>query len=99
MPALKVHETDNVATVFEDETSQGTVVDIYDPQGVIESLPAKSDIPFGHKIAIRDINAGEAIVKYGEIIGAATKSIATGEHVHVHNLDSQRGRGDLSNEI
>jgi altronate dehydratase small subunit len=51
-------------------------------------------IPFGHKFALRLIKKGEKITKYGETIGLATKEIQTGQHVHVHNLESRRGRGD-----
>ena len=43
-------------------------------------------IPLGHKIAIKGIRSGNPIIKYGEIIGKATKAIAKGEHVHVHNV-------------
>lgn len=40
----------------------------------------------GHKYALRDIRAGEPIIKYGSPIGHATQDIAKGEHVHSHNL-------------
>lgn len=40
----------------------------------------------GHKYALRDIRAGEPIIKYGSPIGHATQDIARGEHVHSHNL-------------
>jgi altronate dehydratase large subunit len=53
-------------------------------------------IPSGHKYARRDIAGGEVIIKYGQPIGRATVSIAAGDHVHVHNVESLRGRGDLS---
>lgn len=43
---------------------------------------------FGHKIALRDIAAGERIVKYGAPIGRATAAIAPGEYVHSHNVAS-----------
>ncbi|WP_304508153.1 UxaA family hydrolase [Anaerotignum sp.] len=49
------------------------------------TLIAKDDIPFGHKIALFPINAGENVIKYGSPIGHATKSIEKGQHVHVHN--------------
>lgn len=51
-------------------------------------------VPFGHKFALADISAGEPILKYGEIIGRATEKIFTGQHVHVHNVEGLRGRGD-----
>ena len=37
-------------------------------------------------------------MKYGEEIGIATREIVKGEYVHIHNLDSMRGRGDLEKE-
>jgi altronate dehydratase small subunit len=52
-------------------------------------------IAFGHKFAVVPIGAGEDIVKYGEVIGMAVCDIKQGEHVHVHNLEGKRGRGDL----
>lgn len=42
----------------------------------------------GHKIAARDIKAGEKILKYGTPIGSATCDIAQGDHVHLHNMKS-----------
>lgn len=44
----------------------------------------------GHKLASRSIAAGESIVKLGEIIGVATEAIATGDHVHTHNVAPNR---------
>ena len=45
----------------------------------------------GHKYAIRDIAEGENVVKYGMPIGHATRPIAKGEHVHVHNVKTNLG--------
>lgn len=92
--ALKVSDLDNVATIFANGITSGTQVEIRDKKGQTETVTVIGDIPFGHKIAVRDIKKGELINKYGEEIGIATKDIAKGEYVHVHNLDSMRGRGD-----
>lgn len=51
-------------------------------------LEGSDKIPAGHKFALRDIAAGEYIVKYGEIIGRATQAIGRGEWVHTHNVKS-----------
>lgn len=59
------------------------------------TIRSLSTIPFGHKVALRDIPSGGAVVKYGEVIGKARVFIPSGSHVHVHNLESLRGRGDL----
>ena len=53
-----------------------------------ESFSAVTDVPRYHKIAVHDIPCGSVVKKYNQIIGAATKDIRKGEHVHVHNLDS-----------
>ena len=55
----------------------------------------QEDIPFGHKVALVDMVAGQWVIKYGERIGVASTAIRAGEHVHTHNLESSRGRGDL----
>ena len=57
----------------------------------LQDLPVEG-IPRGHKLALRGISAGEAVVKYGFPIGVATRDIAEGEHVHSHNLKT--GLGD-----
>jgi altronate hydrolase len=54
----------------------------------LDGVVATSDIPLGHKIALRAISSGEPVVKYGYPIGVATRAIAPGEHVHSHNLKS-----------
>lgn len=45
-----------------------------------------SDLPMGHKAALRDIQKGEPVIKYGFPIGEATEDIPRGAHVHTHNL-------------
>jgi altronate dehydratase small subunit len=88
--AIVLHPQDNVATAL---------VDIEAGEGVIASqhhVTAIERIPFGHKIALRSIARGGQVTKYGEPIGCAAHDIAEGAMVHVHNLESQRGRGDLN---
>lgn len=59
------------------------------------ALTIRDAIPFGHKVAIKPMKTGDWVIKYGERIGMATRDIAVGQHVHVHNVESYRGRGDL----
>lgn len=87
--ALKMTPDDNVATVL-DDIGEGFELDLDD-----RSIQLVEDISFGHKVALREIDQGEMIYKYGEIIGQATQAIAPGEWVHTHNCESTRGRGDL----
>lgn len=53
------------------------------------SMMTLDSIPAGHKLALKSIVAGESVVRYGNVIGFATRSIEAGEHVHVHNLGYQ----------
>lgn len=92
--ALQCHEKDKVAVIFAENVKKGTEVTVKDKKGNTCRMTVNDDIPFGHKIAVRPISAGEEILKYGEAIGVATKEIAPGDYVHIHNLDSQRARGD-----
>jgi len=58
------------------------------PEGaeIKSNLKAQTDIPFGHKISIADIQKDELIYKYGQIIGKAFEKIEKGSHVHTHNM-------------
>ena len=52
----------------------------------------RETIPFGHKFALRKIDKGEDVLKYGEVIGEAAADIESGAWVHTHNLASKRGK-------
>jgi altronate dehydratase small subunit len=96
--ALQVHPSDNVATVFASPEKRSRVR-VDDSAGTSHGMQVEDDIPYGHKIALKEIAQGESIFKYGEVIGQATKLIRPGQHVHVHNVVSLRGRGDLAPAI
>jgi altronate dehydratase small subunit len=84
---ILINEKDNVATALE-PLEAGTVIAL-EVGGRTERVAISSAVPPGHKFALRQIEAGEAVVKYGEPIGDAVKGIAPGEHVHVHNVVSK----------
>jgi (2R)-sulfolactate sulfo-lyase subunit alpha len=54
------------------------------------SLKTRSDIPIGHKLAIRQLANNDTVIKYGVDIGRAVAPIAVGEHAHVHNIKTKR---------
>jgi altronate dehydratase small subunit len=58
----------------------------------VMDLTSTEDISLGHKLSIKEISPGDLVIKYGEVIGRATRRIAPGAHVHVHNLQSLRGK-------
>ncbi|PSP45935.1 hypothetical protein BRC69_04830 [Halobacteriales archaeon QH_6_66_25] len=66
--------------------------------GTERTITVGDDIPFGHKIALTDIDEGETVYKYGKSIGYASEPIAAGDWVHVHNVESNYGRGDQAAE-
>lgn len=96
--ALQVNPLDHVATVFASGVTDGTIVTVQNNRGEQTPIKVIGDVPYGHKIAVKDIEKGERIFKYGECIGAASCDIAKGEYVHIHNLEALRGRGDLGKE-
>jgi len=56
------------------------------PGAEVEGIAVRGPVPAGHKLATAPIAAGEAVRKYGQILGFATETIAPGEHVHTHKL-------------
>ncbi|MEH7237585.1 UxaA family hydrolase [Bacillus sp. JJ1562] len=89
---LLLHANDSVAVALSDIPSQSVVTVKSDGKDI--EVTILEPIRFGHKFAVKEIKQGENIMKYGEIIGAAVVAIQQGEHVHVHNLEGKRGRGD-----
>ena len=47
-------------------------------------------IPLCHKISLKEMKAGEMVIKYGHDIGKALADINPGQHVHIHNLKTKR---------
>jgi altronate dehydratase small subunit len=84
---IVIDEKDNVATALE-PLSRGTEVAV-EIRDNTENITLVSDIPPGHKFALRDIKKGDSVIKYGEPIGQSLAKIARGEHVHVHNVISK----------
>ncbi|MCX7962503.1 MAG: UxaA family hydrolase [Burkholderiales bacterium] len=53
-------------------------------------VTALDDIPIGHKVALRDYQPGDTVIKYGVDIGRVVAPIARGAHLHVHNVKTKR---------
>lgn len=89
--ALRIQPRDNVATcVLAQRVGEAAA---YEADGEAVTVRLLDDVPFGHKLAIRPIAAGEEIIKYGYPIGRAVRDIQPGEHVHIHNVGSLRCNG------
>ncbi|MBM7691541.1 altronate dehydratase small subunit [Peribacillus deserti] len=89
---LYLSNKDSVAVALSDIPEHTEVVVQTDTEDITVTL--LEQIRFGHKFAVKAIDQGADIIKYGEVIGAAVSFIPAGAHVHVHNLEGKRGRGD-----
>lgn len=78
---FQIHKLDNVGVVIVPRMQAGSCFSIGGA-----SYTALCDVPFGHKVALRDIPAGSPVIKYGHRIGFASQPIQKGEWVHSHNL-------------
>jgi altronate hydrolase len=85
-PTLRLHESDNVV-VARGDLPAGIEI----PQ---EKITSEEFVAFGHKVAVRRIQKGDAVLKYGQIIGSASRDIKPGQHVHTHNLEMKDFKRD-----
>jgi hypothetical protein len=81
-PAILLHPDDNIL-VCRAPIAEGDEIPI-DGRRVVSATA----IDIGHKIARRDLKAGDKIIKYGAPIGSAVADIRIGAHVHLHNIKS-----------
>ena len=75
---IRLHPNDDVV-IARSQLLGGT-------QLIDENVTVRGIVPPGHKIATRAIKAGDPVRRYNQIIGFASRDIAPGEHVHLHNL-------------
>lgn len=85
---LVLNAADNVAVALAPLLEGETIA--VSSSHVAASITVRMPIPSGHKVALRELAAGDTVVKYGQPIGKVTQHIAAGEHVHVHNVVSMR---------
>ena len=84
--ALLMDDSDNVATCVT-EAARGEDV-IFRKGDALVTIQAKEDIPYCHKIALTDLAAGDAVIKYGELIGMTNCAIPAGHLVNHENIHS-----------
>ncbi len=83
--AFQINRADQVATALTDLTP-GRVRLLGDSS--LPEIVVLEKIPRGHKISLRDMEAGEDVLKYGVRIGRTTEKICAGQWVHLHNMHS-----------
>ena len=87
-----VHEEgDGVGVVVVEGVKAGTAMTgwIMD-EDKMTNVVAKSDIPIGHKVALKDMAVGDTVWKYGIDMGKVVAPIKAGEHAHVQNIKTKR---------
>ena len=91
-PHFLVHSPkDNVGVVVVEGLKAGTpMLGVVTEGDTTVKLDARQDIPIGHKIALRDMQPGDTVVKYGIDMGRVIAPIRAGEHAHVHNIKTRR---------
>ena len=84
-------ENDSVGVVVVEGVKTGQKLNgwIMDQDKDIQ-VEAKSDIPIGHKLAIKALAKDATVVKYGVDIGRVVAPIQVGEHAHVQNIKTKR---------
>lgn len=81
-PLLLLHPDDNIVVARRD-IAAGENVEL---DGEAFAIPAAVEL--GHKLARRVIEANDRVLKYGAPIGSMKMRVGRGEHVHLHNLQS-----------
>lgn len=84
--AILLDEKDNVVTCVK-EVKAGEEVCYRTETGEM-TLCAKEDIPYCHKVALRDLREGDRVIKYGEMLGLLSRDVAAGCWVNETNLYS-----------
>ncbi|MBI4252355.1 MAG: UxaA family hydrolase [Candidatus Tectomicrobia bacterium] len=93
--AMIIDKSDNVATCLS-KVKRGEKVQLMLNGRKGRAVKANQDIPYIHKICIKALKKGQPCMKYGLPIGVASKDIRVGDYIHIHNVESARGRGDLA---
>lgn len=89
-PGFLAHrQGDDVAVAVRD-VAAGPVTVVYLDSGAAEGHVAGEPVPLGHKLALRDLDAGAEVTEYGATIGIMSQAARAGSLVHVHNLRSAR---------
>ncbi len=91
-PHLLVHEReDNVGVVVIEGLKAGTrMLCVVTHDNSSFELTANSDVPIGHKVALKNLKVGDTAIKYGQDIGKMVGAAKVGDYVHVHNLKTKR---------
>ena len=81
---------DDVGVAVRDLQAGESVTGVYQKSFKDTEVTLRDIVPLGHKVALKDLNQGDQIIEYNEVIGRAVVPINKGDHVHIHNIKSVR---------
>ena len=88
---ILIHDVkDDVGVAVKDLTA-GSEIGVASLEGeFVTTVRLTTDVPLGHKVAMRELALEHKVIEYGRPIGKAIAAIPAGAHVHVHNIKSLR---------
>jgi (2R)-sulfolactate sulfo-lyase subunit alpha len=88
--ALAHNRGDDVAVAVAPITAGEEVVVVYVDDDGEQRVRALADVPYGHKVALQALAAGQAVTEYSTQVGVARSAIEPGDYVHIHNVKTAR---------
>jgi len=88
---ILIHDVKDDVGVAVRDLATGEEVGVSSLEGeFVTTVRLVTDVPLGHKVAMRELDLDHKVIEYGRPIGKATAAIPAGAHVHVHNIKSLR---------
>lgn len=88
---ILMHELDDDVGVAVEDLKKASKIGVVTLEGqAAGAVVLHSDVPLGHKVAMRNLPKDKPVIKYGRPVGEAVAPIARGEHVHTHNVKTLR---------
>ncbi|WP_238993210.1 UxaA family hydrolase [Nocardioides caldifontis] len=96
VPSFLTHKAGDYVAVAVRDVSRGPAEVGYLDGADSVTVDVNAEIPLGHKVALRDITAGEDVIEYGVRTAIASADIKKGDYVHVHNVRSARWQNSVA---
>jgi (2R)-sulfolactate sulfo-lyase subunit alpha len=88
---ILMHKADDDVGVAVRDLATGAEIGAVTLEGVpVRAVTLVSDVPLGHKVAMRHIAKGKDVIEYGRVIGVAVQDAPEGSHVHTHCVKTKR---------
>ncbi|MCP9484467.1 MAG: UxaA family hydrolase [Gaiellaceae bacterium MAG52_C11] len=88
--ALAHNQGDDVAVAVAAISAGEEILVVYIDDDVEQTIRARADVPYGHKLALQPLSAGAPVTEYSTQVGVARTDIELGDYVHTHNVKTAR---------